>query len=298
MRVLLATDGSTDALTATRWLRLFPLPADSPVLVLMVAEVVEPPVRAETLEHLRDAVLGDARRIGDEARRLLGPRGPGSEVRVSEGEPRAEIVRAAEEWRAELLVMGARGLGGVRGLLLGSVSQDVARHAPCPVLVVKGQPKGLRRAVVAVDGSPDSLEAVRFFAALPLPAKLRVRLVGVVHRHRIPPLAPRAAQAHLRAVVAQLERERTAEVETALQGAAAALREKAGAVELAIPVGRPGEQVVREAAEFAADLVVVGARGLGGVKRFLLGSVSEEVLRAARCPVLIVKGSRGGPGTR
>ncbi|HEU5393571.1 MAG TPA: universal stress protein [Candidatus Methylomirabilis sp.] len=298
MRVLLATDGSTDALTATRWLRHFPVAGDSPVLVLTVAVVVEPPVRAETLKHLRDAILADARRIGDEAGRLLGPRGPGAELRVSEGEPRAEIVRAAEEWGAELVVVGARGLGGVRGLLVGSVSLDVARHAPCPVLVVKGQPQGFRRVVVAVDGSPDSLEALRFFTLLPLPGKLRVRLVGVVNRLRIPPLAPRAARAHLRAVVDQLARERRAEVETALQKAAAGLRDRVGAVELAIPVGRPGEQIVREATEFGADLVVVGARGLGGVKRFLLGSVSEEVLRAARCPVLIGKGPSSGAGGR
>ena len=296
MRVLLATDGSTDALTATRWLRHFPLPEESSVLILTVAGVVEPPVRAETLKQLRDAILADARRVGEEAWRLLGPRGPGAEVRVSEGEPRAEIIRAAEEWGAELLVVGARGLGGVRGLLLGSVSLDVARQARCPVLVVKGQPKPLRRVVVAMDGSPDSLEALRFFAALPLPGKLRVRLVGVVSRHRIPPLAPRVAQAHLRAVVAQVERERRSEVEAALERAAAGLRDRVGAVELAIPVGRYGEQIVREATEFAADLVVVGARGLGGLKRFLLGSVSEEVLRAARCPVLIGKGSQSAPG--
>lgn len=293
MRVLLATDGSTDALTATQWLRHFPLPGDTPVLVLTVAEVIEPPLGAETLKHLRDAVLADARRIADEARQLLGPRASGAEVRVSEGEPRAEIVRAAEGWGAELVVVGARGLGGVRGLLLGSVSLDVARRVPCPVLVVKGQPQGFRRVVMAVDGSPDSLEALRFFAALPLPRRLKVRLMGVVNQLRIPPLAPRAARAHLRAVVAQLERERSAEVETALQRAAAGLREKVGAVELAVHVGRPGEQVVRAATEFAADLVVVGARGLGAVKRFLLGSVSEEILRGARCPVLIVKRSRG-----
>lgn len=298
MRVLLATDGSTDALTATRWLRDFPLPGDSPVLVLTVAGVVEPPVRAEMVKHLRDAILADARRIGEEARRLLGLRGPEAEVRVSEGEPRAEILRAAGEWGAELVVVGARGLGGVRGLLLGSVSLNVARHAACPVLVVKGQPKGFRRVVLAVDGSPDSLEALRFFAALPLPGKLRVRLVGVVQRLRIPPLAPRVAQAHLRAVVAQVERERRGEVGAALQQAAAGLREKVGGVELAIPIGRIGEQIVREAAGFGADLIVVGARGLGGVKRFLLGSVSEEVLRAARCPVLIGKGAQGVSGGR
>jgi nucleotide-binding universal stress UspA family protein len=298
MRVLLATDGSTDALTATRWLRHFPLPGDSPILVLTVAGAVEPLVRAETRKYLRDAALADARRVGDEARRLLGPRGPGAEVRVSEGDPRAEIVRAAEEWEAKLVVVGARGLGGVRGLLLGSVSLEVARQAPCPVLVVKGQPQGFRRVVVAVDGSPDSLEALRFFAALPLPGKLRVRLVGVVNRLRIPPRAPRVAQAHLRAVAAQVEGERRAEVEAALERAAAGIREKVGAAELAIPVGRPGEKIVREATEFAADLVVVGARGLGGVQRFLLGSVSEEVLRAARCPVLIGKGARSRPGDR
>ncbi len=73
MRVLLATDGSTDALTATRWLRHFPLPEESSVLVLTVARVVEPPVRAETLKQLRDAILADARRVGEEGVRITRP---------------------------------------------------------------------------------------------------------------------------------------------------------------------------------------------------------------------------------
>lgn len=288
MRVLLATDGSTDALTATRWMRHFPVPGDSQVLVLTVASVVEPPVPAEILKHLRDAILADARRVGEEARRLLARRWPDREVRVSEGHAREEILRAAQEWKADLVVVGARGLGAVKGFFLGSVSLAVARHAPCPVLVVKGQPRGLRRALVAVDGSESSLEAVRFLAGLGPGRKLRVTLLGVLRQPRIPPLVPRLVRAHLKAVVKQLQQEQRAEVETALGRAAANLREKVEAVDLAIPTGRPAEEIVRAANGIGADLIVVGARGLGGVER-LLGSVSEEVLHAARCPVLIAK---------
>lgn len=296
MRVVLATDGSRDANAATAWLSRFPLPGDTTVLVLTVAAHPEPPVSAERMEQLRKAILADARRIAEEARQRLEPRWPDAAVRVSEGDPREEIVRTGAEWGADLVVVGARGLAAVRGFFLGSVSLAVARHAPCPVLVVKGQPRDLRRVVVAVDGSEDSLEALRFFASLPLAGKPRVRLLGVVRQIRIPPLAPRVVRAHLAAVVAQLQRERRTELEEVLGRAAGGLQGRVGAVELSVPVGRPGEEIVRAANGNGVGLVVVGARGLGGMRRFLLGSVSEDVLRGARCPVLIVKRSGKGKG--
>ena len=78
------------------------------------------------------------------------------------------------------------------------------------------------------------------------------------------------------------------------------LARKEGAEQVVIQTieGDPAETLIDTAKDFGADLIVVGARGLGGVKRLLLGSVSEEVLRAARCPVLIGKGTRSVAGGR
>ena len=294
MRVLLATDGSKDAVTATGWLKTFPLPEDATVLVLTVAALPSTAVEAETMKNLREAVLADARRVGEEARKLIEPRWPGVDARVSEGDPRHEIVRTAEEWKADLVVIGARGLGAVKGFLLGSVSRGVTRHAPCPVLVVKGEPRRLQSAVVAVDGSEDSLHALRFFA--PFARGLKVRLLYVIEQLHFPSSAPRLIRAQIKGALAEFQRERKTEAEQTLRRAAAGLEGKAKSVKLSFPAGIPGEEIVRVANEQGVGLVVVGARGLGAVAGFFLGSVSEKVLLHARCPVLIVKRSRGGQG--
>lgn len=289
MRVILATDGSKDASAAAAWLAEFPLPAAAAMLVLTAVHVPRPLVEAPATAGLRESMLADARRIVDETTPLLGNRGQPVTARVIEGDPRDVIVRTAEEWGANLVVLGARGLGAVAEFLLGSVSLGVARHAPCPVLVVKGSPRPLGTALVAVDGSPDSLAALRWFTALPLGAEMRIRVLSVVERIHFPSTAPRAVWGDLRAAMEQIEAERRAELDRALTAPLTALRERVRSVELSMPSGQPVEEIVGATDDPTIDLVVVGARGLGAVKRFFLGSVSERVLRHARCPVLIVR---------
>jgi nucleotide-binding universal stress UspA family protein len=172
-------------------------------------------------------------------------------------------------------------------MLLGSVSLGVARHAPCSVLVTRSTPRAVRRVVVAMDGSEHSLAAVRSVAALRLEPSMTVVLLGVVEPVRVPASAPAIVQGRLLAAAAQLEHERKQELEQVLAGAAADLRGTGAAVETRTPIASPSEAILEAAS--SADLVVVGSRGLGGVKRLLLGSVSESVLREATCPVLIVK---------
>lgn len=294
MRVLIATDGSKDAKNAAGWLKELPLPKATSVMVLSVAELPTPPVAVLTMKDLRDAVLADATRVGEAAKKFLDPRWPDIELRVSEGDPREEIVRVAEEWGADLVVVGARGLGAFKGFLLGSVSMSVVHHAHVPVLVAKGRPHSPERALLATDGSENAGDALRFFLSLEPGERLKVRLVDVVEPLHFPASAPGVIRARLKTMLADLTRQKTAEAEGVLRSAEAELQGKVGSVDRAIPVGIPGEEIVREARDGGFDLVVVGARGLGGVKRLVLGSVSEKVLSSAHCPVLIVKHPKGG----
>ena len=291
MRVLLATDGSSDAQSASAWLAGFPLAAGSTVRVVTVATVAPSPLDIPTVRDFQAALHQEARAVADTTCATLAAPGLTVEARVLTGDPREEVVRAAEEWPADLVVLGARGLSAMAGLLLGSVSTAVARHAPCPVVVVKGPVHTVRRVLIGIDGSEAAQAAVTFVAGLPLPRDATVHLLGVVERPHYPSTAPAVAAGVLRAAIAQAVDERTAALRRALDRAAATLGPRAPAVVQKVLVGDPADAIVRAADTGTADLIVVGARGLGALKRLLLGSVSESVLRHAGCSVLIVRGT-------
>jgi nucleotide-binding universal stress UspA family protein len=285
---LLATDGSDDAKTAVAWLRHLPLPPDREVLVVTVITPPLLPAVPDLVSEMRAALVAEARRLVDDtaAEVLTGRTATG---RVVEGDPRDEIVAAAASWGADLIVLGARGLGAISGFLLGSVSLAVARHAPCPVLVCKGAPREVRSITVALDGSTHARRALAWLRALPLPETLRVALLAVATPERYPSTAPGILRGSLRTAVAAVEGERRRVLEMAVTGAADTLRGRVAVAEPIVATGAPADVIVRHVERSGSDLVVVGARGVGAVKRVMLGSVSEMVLRHAPCPVLVVR---------
>jgi nucleotide-binding universal stress UspA family protein len=289
MRVLLATDGSKNAQAALAFLQVVPLPPSSTVRVTIVVTLPSFALDIPPAKEFDRSVLEAARGVLEEARTRLGGSGLTIEADVAVGDPKSEIVRIAEEWGADLLVLGARGLSRFKRFMLGSVSLSVARHAPCPVLVVKGRPRKLGSVLVAMDDSEDSFRAVRFLQSLPLPRQARLRLLSVVEPVRYPTSAPKALRGQLVAMIKELESKRRGELEKVLERAAAQLDEKITRVRRATPTGDPASAIVATAVAHDADLIVVGARGRGGTERLLLGSVSESVLHHARCPILIVK---------
>jgi nucleotide-binding universal stress UspA family protein len=285
MRVLLATDGSEEAIAARDWLLTFPLPTSGTVRVLAVATLPPtPPPELVTVTEYRRDIAERARLITRETRDVLGARWAAVEEHVTEGDAREEIVRMAEEWPADLVVVGARGLTPLKRMMLGSVSTSLVRYAPCPVLVVKGRRRGLRTAVVAVDGSAPSLHALSFFASLPLDPHVEVRLMAVVEQ---PVLVTTPEIAGAASPLDRALSEGQAEAERMLGQIEADVGQ---AVHRRVTVGRAGEEIARAANAPGVDLVVVGARGRGTFTRLLLGSVSEYVVHHAECPVLVVRG--------
>ena len=289
MRILLATDGSKDARAATAFLKeLSPAPSTT-VRIVAVITVPDIALDASPAREFKRAVRDEAQAFVEAARATLAPRGFTIESEVVVGDPRQQIVTLAEKWAADLIVVGARGVGAIKRFLLGSVSQAVAHHAHCPVLVVKGQPRKLANVLVGMDGSEDSFRAVRFLQLLCLPRQTKVRLLGVVERLRYPSTAPGMLRGQLVKMLKELEAERRAELDKVLERAATHLEDRITRVTKTTPAGNPADEILAIADAFDADLIVVGARGMRGVARLLLGSVSERVLRHARCPVLIVK---------
>ncbi len=190
---------------------------------------------------------------------------------------------------ADLLVVGARGLGGFRGLLLGSVSQQCAHHTRIPIVVVREPESGFdheRSIVVAVDGSSTSMRALQW--ALDA-ARARKAPVTVVHAWR--PIM--LATLDYSVPIVDVEAFATAGqqvVDDAL--AAVDLGGLPAPVERLVVEGAPARSILEAAAD--ASLIVVGSRGRGGFAGLLLGSVSQHVITHAACPVVVVPPSERG----
>jgi nucleotide-binding universal stress UspA family protein len=180
---------------------------------------------------------------------------------------------------ADVMVIGARGLGGFRGLLLGSVSRHVLHHATCPVVVVRHAARSDGAVVVGIDGSPASLRAAKWASEYASIFERRLIAVYAWHAPVVGQsldwvLAERGAAEHeafLRTQLSQVELAELPEpvVVRALEGRAAT--------------------TILSASDDVASLIVVGARGDRSIGGALLGSVTDQVVRHAACPVAVVQ---------
>jgi nucleotide-binding universal stress UspA family protein len=287
MQIIVATDGSIGADAAMKWLGSFPLPENAAVEVISASGL---PFTAEAViaKGWRQ-LLAESERVVDCARAQLAKRWPTVAGRTLDGDARDAIIAAAKQDKADLIALGARGLGAIASFLLGSVSLAVSRDAPCPVLVCHGRARPVHKVVIAHDGSPDARTAVDFFCQLPFAADVTVYLVGVVEPLPYPATAPEVIEPELRGLLRDIETEKRSKLTSALDEAAAILRRHVRAVDIAVPKGVAAAMILEAVRVHDGDLIVVGARGQGALKRMALGSVSESVLHQAKCPVLVVR---------
>jgi nucleotide-binding universal stress UspA family protein len=290
MRILVATDGSIGADAAMKWLESFPLPENAAVEVISASGL---PFAAEAVipKGWRQ-LLAESERVVDQARAQLAKRWTTVAGRTLDGDARDAIIAAAKQGKADLIVVGARGLGAVASFLLGSVSLAVSRDAPCAVLVCHGRARPVRKVIIAHDGSPDARTAVDFCCQLPFAADATVYLVGVVEPAPYPATAPEVIEPELRGLLRDIENEKRSKLTSALDEAAAILRRHVRAVDIVMPKSMAAAMILEAARAHDGNLIVVGARGHGGLKRMALGSVSESVLHQAKCPVLVVRQPR------
>ncbi|NJC71370.1 universal stress protein [Planosporangium thailandense] len=197
-----------------------------------------------------------------------------------EGPPATTLIDQSRA--AALVVVGNRGLGGFKGLLVGSVAVELTAHAGCPVLVARGRASPSGDVLAGVDGSPLSDMAVRFAFE---EAALRGSDLTAVYAWTMP--------ARVVPVVGTPSVDCASEVEAAhehvLSKAISNWRDAYPAVPVRGRLVHTGaRQALLKAAE-EAQLVVVGSRGRGGFAGLLLGSVSQAMLHHATCPVAIVR---------
>jgi nucleotide-binding universal stress UspA family protein len=240
------------------------------------------------MSQLRENVISEARQAAERTAKILRRRWPEVESVVTFGDPRVEIVHVAEETRVDMIVLGSRGLGRPGRFFVGSTSLAVARYAPCPVAIVRGRPRKVRRILVAVDGSEGSRAALRFLSIFELVRDTQLSLLHVLPTSAIPRLRRRGTSSPDRQPDEDRRKQRE-DADAMLTDAAAVLADAGRPVERLVSEGDPAREIVRTAQSRGVDLVVLGARGLRTLGRLLLGSVSETVLHHVARPMVIVR---------
>ena len=301
MRILIGYDGSSVSDAALEDLQWAGLPAQAEAMVLTVADVWVPPppppspgqvdrafaervaaARERARRKAEDAVAA-ARAIatrGSERLRALFPQWT-LHAEACADSPAWGIIRKADEWRPDLLVVGAHRRSALERWFVGSVSYKVLTEARCTVRIARGRARAAGtpiRLVVGSDGSPDADAAVQTIAVRSWPAGTEVRFVVVVDEALATMLGwssfdEPAAQATLAKLL-----------EPALQR----LRAAPLAVSLVVKSGDPKRILVDEAERWDADCIFLGARGLRRLERFFIGSVSAAVAARAPCSVEVV----------
>jgi nucleotide-binding universal stress UspA family protein len=286
MKILAAYDGSECADAALDDLRRAGLPSDAQIKVLSVVESwLPPPSGLEIIEQIgRDQeYLILARRGGI---RLVSTE-PGWDVKSESGvgSPATVIIEKADEWDADLIVVGSHGRTGLGQFFFGSVSQKVLHEARRSVRVARGrieEPARPVRLVIGVDGSKGSEAAVEAVAARKWPAGSEVRIVNGAWA------APQLTSHRMIAPVINWIAEEKVRVKKMIDEAVGRLTAAAMRTEVVVKEEDPKRLLIAEAERWGADCIFVGARGMGRIERFLLGSVSSAVAARAHCSVEVV----------
>jgi nucleotide-binding universal stress UspA family protein len=283
MKTLLAVDGSDNSYEAVHALKYF---SRAEQLTLLHAlnvprpayPMLLPELAAEQYKAFEQIMREDGERLLGRIQSLLPMHAGPSTKYLRIGSPAQVIVSMAEEQKADLIVMGARGLGPIKEWLLGSVSHRVLTLASCATLIVNGPVKAMKQILLPLEGLSDAEAALRFLQLKPFHEAVDVTLLTVLTSAE-PPRPGHAAAAA--AATEKLEKQAAY-----IEGVAERLRAIGYEAHGVAVVGTPSSMILQEATTLQSDLILMGTRGRQGITRFMLGSVSHEVLHKMPCPVL------------
>lgn len=298
MKILLATDGSEYAEEAARSLTALDLTEDDEVMVVHVVSWVPFKYDAKSYyESLKEIKNEVAPRIIDSCLEILKPVKARMSTAIIDGSPERYIVDAADEAGMDLIVMGARGIKGLKSALIGSVTKSVALHSSRPVLVVRqgfSSHAQKARVLFATDGSEYSDASARFLASLPFKPGAELTVLNVIWSDfaDIPERFVSEVNDRIKGVVAETRTMEIREAEKVLEKARKQLKGRFGSISLMTKIGDPSHEIIRAAEAVDAGLIVAGCRGLRGMAG-MMGSVSRNLLNHAPCSILIGRTCRG-----
>jgi nucleotide-binding universal stress UspA family protein len=304
MKILIAYDGSQGADDALDGLPRAGLPPLAEALIVSVAEVFVPPtgpaeaagpvqVPAAVRRAWAEATqaIEAARALSLQARARVQALFPDWQVRAAAfaDSPAWGVIKQADTWHPDLIVVGSHGRSALGRLVLGSVSQMIVTEARCSVRVARRHDRtdaAPVRLVIGVDGSLYAKAAVDAMAARVWPPGSAVYVVAVLDARLAtapPPTPLREEWSGASAVETQTW------VHSMVDTLGQPLQAAGLAVSSDIKEGDPKRVLPDIAAQWDADCLVVGARGLSRVQRFLLGSVSAAVAARAHCSVEVIR---------
>ena len=293
MRMLIGVDGSETSLNAVR----MAAGICDPVADLFALYYSPRELEKRVPNGSRSIIGGAAAAVFADARDLL-PADVASRTEFIQSDAAAAlgILDSAATWQADMIVVGAHGLGSLQQLLLGSVSRAVVHGARLPVLVVRSAPPKDRGLKVLACHHPASAAAVaKALGHVHWPASTEGSMIGVAEALLAGPLPSwlenRVRDPDTAAVAKAWQQEHDGEV-TALEGTLTAF---AGTLPAAFRSAKPivsqgnaGEKILERATADGIDLIVIGRTPTDALTRWLLGSTSEAVLSRAAASVLIV----------
>ena len=275
--IVVGVDGSDSALMAVRWAAGAAVREKRDLRMISAAGIVPgayAPTAMMTSPAVVEAMHAGAARAIEAATQVAADVAPDLDVagKVVSGSATLAL-RHASVW-AHMIVLGRRGLGGVRGLLVGSVSNDTTSHAECPVVVVGGPAPTTGPVVVGVDGERANFR----------PGLLRLLGTSLLGVYAYGGSSGAAFYGADQKILRQFEDDAEELLGEQLAGYPEDFPDVK--VERRVGIASPAEEIV-DAAQ-SAQLVVVGTRGRGGFRGLLLGSTSRAVREVAPCPVMVV----------
>jgi len=308
MKILIGYDGSEFGDAALEDLRRAGLDTEVEACVMTVADVFVPlPVDEEVenavpmyepeavrraherAQHKLDEATDLAKRVSERIKGSF----PNWQI-TSEAEadsPAWALIRKADDWKPDLIVMGARGHSVFGGrLILGSISQRVLYEARCSVRIARASENSVDkpvRLVVGVDNSPDSNAAVEAVCNRHWPKGTEVDLLVVVDT--VMPVTSDSSESTVTKWIEVADESNWSEVRKIFEPAVQRIHSAGLRAEVLIRRGNPADEIIQEAHTLGADCIFVGARGTRGIDRLLLGSVSSAVSSRAHCSVEVVR---------
>lgn len=287
MRIVVPVDGSSCSTSAVQTLAHFTPPEE---LTLVHAlhlpdfnyPMITPDLRTEAQEAIKDQLKKEGEEILDEAQKHL----PADFSHVQQvhqiGHPVDVIVETARSAQSNLIVLGARGLGPVKELVLGSVSHRVLMHAPCSTMIVKTPMTQLKKILLPIEGQEDAQSALRFLALHPFQQPIEVEVFTVWPQPQLS-WPTTVGQSEI------LEVQAIEEAQERMKGITDQLVQMNVLCQAHVGMGDPAYAIIEQAKASQSDLIMMGTHDRGGFSRFLMGSVSHSVLHQTPCPVLIVR---------